>query len=95
MKQHFRVGEIVILKSLDYPQHNGGPYVIKKIEPAGLSATGTGSQHGLKVRTEEIFYHIDGIDLVRYQSKALKKYHPPSTQTFHEIIEGLKQPVKT
>jgi len=91
MKQHFKVGELVVIISEGYPEDNGGPYEVIEISEAGRK--GFTANGGYEFVTEEIGYMVSNGENSFYKQSCLFKHYPPSTQTFAEIMEGLKQPV--
>jgi len=90
MKQYFKVGELVVIDMHDNENHG------KAYEIINISKENYITQDG-NFLEGEIGYQLNGDHAVTnwYADDVIKKHHPPSTQTFHEIIEGLKQPVNT
>ncbi len=88
MKQHFKVGELVVIQSGFSAGHVCT--VLEHIESdCGIS------RHGRKItnmRTYRVSIKNSFSDW--HTHKNLRKYHPPSTKTFDEIMQELKKPVK-
>jgi len=93
MKQHFKVGELVVILSEGYPEDNGGPYEVIRVDESGQKRFTANNNY--EFVSEEIGYMVSNGENCFYKQSCLSKYYPPSTQSFAEIMEGLKQPVKT
>ncbi len=91
MKQHFKIGELVIIRSEGYPEYNGGPYEVTAINKSGgkrLTA-----KKNISFTDNDIGYAVSNGQNYFYKKSCLFKYYPPATKTFTEIMQGLKKPV--
>jgi len=83
MKQHYKVGELVVICAYNRTE-NGQIHEVMDINVEK-------NDIGYKLNTNTVEH------VARYENywsqEVLKKFYPPSTQTFAEIIEVLKQPV--
>jgi hypothetical protein len=92
----FSVGEQVILQSKGKPQYNG-EYIVQGIAMPGKFYRGIeqpvyctiGYDLGIVI-TENFLDVRDGYSL--WCESALRKKHQPSTESFSQIMNGLKQP---
>ena len=78
-EQRFKVGEKVILQSVDFPELNGGPYVIVDYEEGDKMDSTTGevlSSH---------FYKLD-VHYTWWFQSAIRKYYPPADVNFNELM---------
>jgi len=92
MKQHFKVGELVVICSSNNAKYNGTIVkILSYIRGKGICTITKKAlcEHGYYLDIEP----VNGTPI--WDQSALRKYYPPSTQTFAEIMEGLKSPVKT
>ncbi len=87
MKQHFKVGELVVIAGcIVNPELNGIISVIKRVQYGDFISRSTGKREG-----SHYSYRLEDGDLYSY--KLLRKFYPPSTKTFDEIMQDLKKPV--
>ncbi len=85
MKQHFKVGELVVIKNYYFHGYNGKIVTITDIYHD--TARGYGYKLDIKPPAE----NEPGRDY--WEQSALRKYYPPATKTFTEIMQELKKPV--
>ncbi len=91
MKQHFKVGDLVVIKSEGYPEDNGGPYEVTGISEAGSKRLT--AKKNISFIDDDIGYAVSNGQDYFYKQSCLFKYHPPLTKTFTEIMQELKKPV--
>ncbi len=87
MKQHFKVGEVAIICSNSHSIFNGQLTRIIYVEN-DINAI----DENLNPLDGKIAYMTTNGR--GWMQSALRKYYPPSTKTFTEIMQGLKKPVK-
>jgi len=77
---------LVVICSKYYPNLNGQTTVILSLENDMNSLDDDGKKLGGRIAYKTT-------NCGNWMQSALRKHHPPSPQTFAEIMEGLKQPV--
>ncbi len=89
MKQHFKVGELVVLCTEDNPEINGNICTVIKYN-------GYSSYISLNNEINKPDHHYVLNIMVSngnsWAQSALRKYYPPATKTFTEIMQELKKP---
>ena len=97
MKQAlYKVGEEVILKSLDHPEFNGD-YIVQAVHQSGDTIPNV--RGCLAVLCPSGFSYYLGFnhyadEYTHWGQLSLRKKHKPSDQSFDQIMSSFKQPQK-
>ena len=93
----FEVGEVVLLRSEDYP-HLNGEYAVKRMcEPniKRLCEAGTGVSYKISEHwTYDLGFSVEHLGGVTsfWQERALRKKHQPGETGFHDLMASLVAP---